>query len=84
MVFSTHPSARRRVGGPVRDQSHHGEADSRVTAPANQPPDPGGTISMRIRRGVGAPSRARRSVLGQVRRPIRSPNQPQSRASVRG
>lgn len=41
-------------------------AGGRVMAPGTQPPDPGETISMRIRGGEGAPRRARRAVLSQL------------------
>jgi anti-sigma regulatory factor (Ser/Thr protein kinase) len=40
--------------------------DGRLTAWATQPSNPHGPISMRIRGGADAPSRARRSVLSQL------------------
>lgn len=37
-----------------------------MTAQSNGAPDPGGSVSIEIRGGVGAPGRARRSVLSQL------------------
>jgi anti-sigma regulatory factor (Ser/Thr protein kinase) len=46
-----------------RDQSHITGNRCRLMASATQPSDPHGSISLRIRGGVDAPSRARRWVL---------------------
>jgi anti-sigma regulatory factor (Ser/Thr protein kinase) len=55
-----------RAGDVAAGASRGVARNGRLTAWATQPPEPHGSISMRIRGGVDAPGRARRSVLSQL------------------